>query len=84
MMIFYGHRPRLEKQIQAINMIEGTNFKDYLKSIENLTNKLASINVEVEGIKLIHIILDGLLLSWGLFLFNFGSNLAIKLVLIYT
>lgn len=64
-------------------MIEGMNFKDYLKSIENLINKFVSINVEVEGIKLIYIILDGFFLSWGLFLFNFGFNFVIKFVLIY-
>lgn len=36
-------------------MIEGTNVKDYFKSIKNLTNKLTSINAKKEEIELISI-----------------------------
>lgn len=66
---------RLEHQLQNINMMEETTIEVYPEQIENITSKLTNMSVELESIKLMHIILQGLSNNWRPFISQFGIDL---------
>lgn len=57
-------------------MAEGTKVEDYLREVESITSKLATINATVDNSRLLHIVLGGLPLSRGPFVPSFGVKLS--------
>lgn len=56
-----------EHRLNTVRMIDGSSVEDYINTINDLAGKLAGMNAEVEEVRLMHIVLRGLPISWGPF-----------------
>lgn len=66
----------LEQKLQNTRMNEGSCIELYINKIDELAGQLASVNAEADETRLIHIVLQGLPLSWSPIVEIFRADLS--------
>lgn len=65
----------LTRKLSNLRMSESNSVEQYIRSVDDVRNELASIVQKVDELDLIYSVLGGLPLSWGPFVSTFGAEL---------